>query len=126
MNELPQKPDKLDYEGLVTTYGGENFTIDNARKVCNYLTTHCKMRDRYIRSLEGRIASEIVAKYQNGVLNVIFDGPPSAESGRFVEVEDEQGNSVDAGTWVQREDGYWSLRITVSDLAHLIRKGGEQ
>ena len=44
-------------------------------------------------------------------IDIVFDGPPSHESGRFVEVEDETGASVKFGEWVEREDGYWALRI---------------
>lgn len=44
-------------------------------------------------------------------IDVVFDGPPSHESGRFVEVEAPEGNSIKAGEWIQREDGYWVLRI---------------
>ena len=40
---------------------------------------------------------------------IIFDGPPSHESGRFVEVETADGHSVRAGEWKQREDGLWTL-----------------
>lgn len=43
-------------------------------------------------------------------LDIVFDGPPGPEAGRFVEVEVE-GRSVSAGQWFQREDGYWVLRI---------------
>lgn len=39
---------------------------------------------------------------------VIFDGPPSHESGRFVEVETEDGKSVSVGKWEKRGD-YWQL-----------------
>ncbi|MBC8459657.1 MAG: hypothetical protein H8D67_16830 [Deltaproteobacteria bacterium] len=45
-------------------------------------------------------------------INIIFDGPPSHESGRFVEVETDDGKSINAGKWVEREDGLWALRIT--------------
>ena len=44
---------------------------------------------------------------------IIFDGPPSHEYGRFVEVED--GNGKGLGTeqtgaeWKQRKDGLWQL-----------------
>ena len=41
-------------------------------------------------------------------LYVVFDGPPSHESGRFVEVEDETGAGVAVGTW-RREAGLWAL-----------------
>lgn len=42
-------------------------------------------------------------------LFVIFDGPPSHESGRFVEVETADGRSVSAGEWRERAAGLWSL-----------------
>lgn len=45
-------------------------------------------------------------------VDIVFDGPPSHESGRFVEVEDETGASISFGEWVEREDGFWVLRIT--------------
>ncbi len=42
---------------------------------------------------------------------VVFDGPPGAESGRFVEVEDAQGKGLkkSASEWKQRSDGLWAL-----------------
>jgi len=45
-------------------------------------------------------------------INIIFDGPPSHEAGRFVEVETDDGKGINAGEWVKRGDGYWALRIT--------------
>jgi hypothetical protein len=45
-------------------------------------------------------------------INIIFDGPPSHESGRFVEVENDAGESIKAGEWSERPDGLWVLRIT--------------
>lgn len=44
-------------------------------------------------------------------IDIVFDGPPSHESGRFVEVEDSEGKSIRFGEWVHRPDGYWALRI---------------
>jgi hypothetical protein len=44
-------------------------------------------------------------------IHVVFDGPPSHESGRFVEVEDETGSSISFGDWIDRGDGLWSLRF---------------
>ena len=44
-------------------------------------------------------------------INIIFDGPPSHISGRFVEVETDDGKSINIGKWVEREDGLWALRI---------------
>lgn len=44
-------------------------------------------------------------------IDVVFDGPPSHESGRFIEVEDPFGKSINAGDWIDRENGLWALRI---------------
>lgn len=44
-------------------------------------------------------------------LHFVLDGPPSHESGRFVEVEDENGKSVNVGRWEQRGN-YWHLIVT--------------
>lgn len=46
-------------------------------------------------------------------LQIVFDGPPGPESGRFLEVEDGTGRSVSAGKWVQRADGHWALQLRV-------------
>lgn len=45
-------------------------------------------------------------------INIIFDGPPAPESGRFVEVEDDNGHGLHVGEWIERLDGLWALRIT--------------
>lgn len=45
-------------------------------------------------------------------LNIIFDGPPGPEAGRFVEVENDFGESINAGEWSENGDGTWTLRIT--------------
>jgi len=45
-------------------------------------------------------------------INIIFDGPPSHKSGRFVEVETDDGKSISVGKWRERKDGLWALRIT--------------
>jgi hypothetical protein len=44
-------------------------------------------------------------------IDVVFDGPPGHEPGRFVEVEDPNGASIGVGEWIDRGDGYWALRI---------------
>ena len=45
-----------------------------------------------------------------GPLCIVFDGQPSHESGRFVEVE-RDGHSINVGQWVERDDGFWELRL---------------
>ena len=44
-------------------------------------------------------------------INIIFDGPPGPESGKFVEVETDSGESIGIGKWIERDDGFWALRI---------------
>lgn len=48
-------------------------------------------------------------------LDVVFDGPPSHVSGRFVEVENPAGASVKAGWWIDRGNGLWALRIPLRE-----------
>jgi hypothetical protein len=47
-------------------------------------------------------------------IDIVFDGPPSHESGRFIEVENSQRHSIKFGEWVHRDDGYWVLRISTA------------
>lgn len=75
-------------------------------------------------------------------IDIVFDGPPSSEGGRFVEVENEKGHSINAGEWLERptrcfacdasgvgacDDAphptYWVLRLKVKPgLNSLARK----
>jgi len=50
-------------------------------------------------------------------INIIFDGPPGPEAGRFVEVEDDDGNSIRVGEWCERTNGLWALRIAAGDMS---------
>lgn len=45
-------------------------------------------------------------------IDIVFDGPPSHESGRFVEVENAKGESINAGEWIDRGNGLWALRLS--------------
>lgn len=49
---------------------------------------------------------------KNAPINIIFDGPPNHKRCRFVEVETDDGKSINAGKWTERSDGFWALRIT--------------
>lgn len=46
-------------------------------------------------------------------VDVVFDGPPDHDAPRFVEVEELDGRSIDAGQWIDRRDGTWALRIPI-------------
>jgi len=50
-------------------------------------------------------------------IDIVFDGPPAHESGRFIEVENPEGASVRVGEWIEREDGLWALRIPQAPVA---------
>jgi hypothetical protein len=52
-------------------------------------------------------------------IDVVFDGPPSHESGHFVEVEDNSGKSRGVGEWIDRGNGLWALRIHDTDIEDL-------
>ena len=52
-------------------------------------------------------------------VDIVFDGPPGPESGRFIEAEDANGNSIRFGEWIERPDGRWVLRITAADFQKL-------
>lgn len=51
------------------------------------------------------------------IINVVFDGPPGPEAGRFVEVEDGHGKSFKAGEWSEAGGGNWNLCINLANLA---------
>lgn len=60
-------------------------------------------------------------------IDVVFDGPPGPQSGRFVEVEDDQQRGRGVGKWI--DDGaFWRLRLNVAhqgvhttDLGRMLR-----
>jgi len=47
---------------------------------------------------------------------IVFDGAPGPDAPRFVKVEDADGHGVKIGTWVDRGNGYWALRIRPSEI----------
>jgi len=54
------------------------------------------------------------------IIDILFDGPPSHESGRFVEVERaDTGASICIGKWIQRDDGFWALRIDEKEFKEI-------
>ena len=55
-----------------------------------------------------------------GYVDIVFDGPPDPEAGRFVEVENADGSGVKLGNWVERGDGHWALRVTREDIEEVL------
>lgn len=52
-------------------------------------------------------------------VDVMFDGPPGPESGRFIEVENQHRASIRFGEWVEFADGRWALRIRRRDVERI-------
>ncbi len=44
------------------------------------------------------------------MIRILFDGPPSHEGGRFIEVENEKGEGISFGEWIEQGD-YWVLQF---------------
>jgi NTP pyrophosphatase (non-canonical NTP hydrolase) len=44
-------------------------------------------------------------------VDIVFDGPPGPEAGRFVEVDDHNKRSIKFGEWIAAGCGQWRLRI---------------
>ncbi len=65
------------------------------------------LRQERIDNIKGEQERRTSKKY----VDIVFDGPPGPEAGRFVEVENSLGQSIRFGEWVHRPDGYWVLRI---------------
>ena len=45
-------------------------------------------------------------------IDIVFDGPPGPTAPRFVEVECPPGVGINIGEWLQRDDGFWVLRMS--------------
>jgi hypothetical protein len=60
-------------------------------------------REHAMRLLEAQIKAAPEPLY------VVFDGPPSHDAGRFVEVETIDGKGVSVGKWEEQVDGLWRL-----------------
>ena len=77
--------------------------------------------DRPVEEIVGAMPSEKLdhaldqvqgSAIQKDFIDIVFDGPPGAQAGRFVEVEDSTGAGIKVGEWIQDGD-YWRLRITI-------------
>lgn len=46
-------------------------------------------------------------------IDIVFDAPPGPESGRFIEVENPDGHSINVGEWLEDLNGYHRLRVSL-------------
>ena len=44
-------------------------------------------------------------------IDIVFDGPPNLSGPRFIEAQNPERQSIDAGEWIERDDEFWVLRI---------------
>lgn len=73
----------------------------------NLATMRMNARQGFVSGfLAGAVHSDVDVPLSS--IHVVFDGP---ESGRFVEVENADGKSINAGEWVERLDRNWALVI---------------
>jgi hypothetical protein len=56
-------------------------------------------------------------------IQVVFDGPPGPEGGRFVEVENHMGKSMSVGHWAERTGGF---HVLVLPRYTVLQMNGEQ
>jgi len=59
----------------------------------------------------------------NNYIDIVFDGPPAHESGRFIEVENFKGESISIGEWIDRSDlpdGWCVLRIETATSGKIL------
>jgi hypothetical protein len=74
------------------------------------------MGDHHPSPLEPRSLPATCAGMTDPHINIVFDGPPGPEGGRFVEIEDAAGRSITLGEWIERDDGLWTLRIGLAEI----------
>jgi len=96
VNDLPAKEYDEFSAFILAALRGQ---LDNQQAA----SSETRATDQYVEAMEAELRL-----YRRG-LRIVFDGPHSHESGRFVEVEDASGKSVNAGAWRHRPDGLWEL-----------------
>jgi hypothetical protein len=79
---------------------------------------YCGATGNHVRAILDALPSravELDGPLWTEYLDIVIDGPPGPEAGRFVEVENDQGKSVSVGNWTKRDGVYWALRLRVAD-----------
>lgn len=62
--------------------------------------------------------STVDARQEPEEFHIIFDGFPSPDGPRFIEVENASGRSINAGEWRKRDDGFCELVIKAGGRAN--------
>jgi hypothetical protein len=81
-----------------------------------------KWDDVALRAILRDFARELLTEPPGPAIDIVFDRSPGPDPPRFIEVENMDRESIHIGEWLQRDDGYWVLRITVGtgrlDIRH--------
>jgi len=78
--------------------------------------SHCQLSDCIAANRDLLALLDAAPPTSAEPIQIVFDGPPGPESGRFVEVE-QGGKSICFGDWVLLPTGYWALQFTRALLA---------
>ena len=70
---------------------------------------------RTMEEIIKQFPSEQEVSVRPGYVDIVFDGPPGPDGGRFIEVENASGKSIRFGVWVKRDNNLWALRIRKED-----------
>ena len=79
---------------------------------------------RSVLPLEDEPTEYLLERTGEKAINIIFDASPGPCPGRFIEVETDDGASINAGEWIDRHDGTWALRIT--ELPSILAAGNKE
>lgn len=107
------------YEGNPSLEGHSLMTVAQHERIVAVLRAQIAERDASIEEWSGtavqngmevdRLSAALSAQTAPQGLRIVLDGPCGPEAGRFVEVENAAGRSVNAGEWRERADGLWEL-----------------
>lgn len=103
--------------------------VGTALRVRQLVREHREMAEEMVKGadpvdvLEAALSTDAPAR-DSGVdnqampafIDIVLDGPPGPNPGRFVEVEDPRGRSIHVGQWIDRGE-CWALRIPMSAVA---------
>lgn len=112
IQDCPENPAIKKIRAAVTgnNMDDSSVKIETLVRMINLMREESKRLFTIIRAVEP-FDRELPVLEDPGYIDIVFDGPPSAISGRFVEVEDHDGHGIKVGEWVHRTDGYWVLRL---------------
>jgi len=68
-------------------------------------------RNRLFHAFIAADAVRREAAVMHSAINIVLDGCPGPKGERFVRIENDAGEFISIGTWIEDADGLWRLRI---------------